>query len=229
MINYLDREDYHSAEAYDAAIRAELEDRDYYTEQNVFWVPALARWETIRSSATLAPDTDIEIHNGRTQKYTFRSVARFIDDALEAVEKKNPRLKDVIEKNRYMQLQLEPSKLISEVVSAIPFRHASLNAKDILGHVYEYFLGQFALAEGKKGGQYCTPKSIVSVIVEMLEPFSGKVYDPAMGSGGFFVQSENFIKKYDGQLGAMNTPSTGKTFSLECAPPTPSYRTVTPT
>jgi Type I restriction-modification system methyltransferase subunit len=106
-----------------------------------------------------------------------------------------------------MQLQIEPAKLvglISEVISAIPFRHASLNAKDILGHVYEYFLGQFALAEGKKGGQYYTPKSIVSVIVEMLEPYSGKVYDPAMGSGGFFVQSEAFIEAHGGKLGAIS-------------------------
>ncbi len=142
-----------------------------------------------------------------TEKYTFRSAARLIDDALEAVEKENPRLKGFIEKNRYMQLQLEPAKLvglISEVVSSIPFRHASLNAKDILGHVYEYFLGQFALAEGKQGGQFYTPKSIVSVIVAMLEPYSGKVYDPAMGSGGFFVQSERFIEEHGGKLGAIS-------------------------
>jgi type I restriction enzyme M protein len=130
-----------------------------------------------------------------------------IDDALEAIEKENPRLKGVIEKNRYAQLQLEPTKLIgliSEVVSSIPFRHAKLNSKDILGHVYEYFLGQFALAEGKKGGQYYTPKSIVSVIVEMLEPFHGKVYDPAMGSGGFFVQSETFIERHGGRIGQLS-------------------------
>ena len=170
-------------------------------------MPPLARWKTIRENATLAPDTQIEIRNGKTETYTFRSVARLIDDALEAVEKENSRLKGIIEKNRYMQLQLEPGKLIgliSEVVSSIPFRHASLNAKDILGHVYEYFLGQFALAEGKKGGQYYTPKSIVSVIVEMLEPFQGKVYDPAMGSGGFFVQSENFIEAHGGRLGQIS-------------------------
>ncbi len=193
----LDWEDFDSDEAYEAGIEAELEDRDYFTEENVFWVPPLARWKTIRENAALAPDTVIEIRNGKVEKYTFRSAARLIDDALEAVEKENPRLKGFIEKNRYMQLQLEPSKLvglISEVVSSIPFRHASLNAKDILGHVYEYFLGQFALAEGKQGGQFYTPKSIVSVIVSMLEPYSGKVYDPAMGSGGFFVQSERFMR-----------------------------------
>jgi type I restriction enzyme M protein len=201
---FLDREEVATEEEYEAAIEEELEDRDYFTEKNVFWVPALARWENIRNHATLSPGTTIELRNGQRWSYTFRSVGRLIDDALEAVEKENPRLKGVLEKNRYSQLQLETSKLIgliSEVVSSIPFRHASLNAKDILGHVYEYFLGQFALAEGKKGGQYYTPKSIVSLIVEMLEPYKGKVYDPAMGSGGFFVQSESFIEKYGGRIG----------------------------
>jgi type I restriction enzyme M protein len=204
---FLDRGDYKTDTAHAKAIHDELEDRDYFTEKNVFWVPPLARWKTIRENAALAPDTEIEIRNGKIEKYTFRSAARLIDDALEAVEKENPRLKGFIEKNRYMQLQLEPAKLvglISEVVSSIPFRHASLNAKDILGHVYEYFLGQFALAEGKQGGQFYTPKSIVSVIVAMLEPYSGKVYDPAMGSGGFFVQSERFIEEHGGKLGAIS-------------------------
>lgn len=204
---FLDRADYDSDDAYAEAIRDELEDRDYFTEKNVFWMPPLARWQTIRENATLAPDTEITVRNGKTESYTFRSVARLIDDALEAVERENPRLKGVIEKNRYVQLQLEPGKLIglvSEVVSSVPFRHASLNAKDILGHVYEYFLGQFALAEGKKGGQYYTPKSIVAVIVGMLEPFQGKVYDPAMGSGGFFVQSEAFIEAHGGRLGQLS-------------------------
>lgn len=204
---FIDPKDYKSEAAYAKAIHDELEDRDYFTAQNVFWVPPLARWKTIQENATLAPDTEIEIRNGKVEKYTFRSAARLIDDALEAVERENARLKGIIEKNRYMQLQLEPSKLIgliSEVISSIPFRHASLNAKDILGHVYEYFLGQFALAEGKKGGQYYTPKSIVSVIVEMLEPFKGKVYDPAMGSGGFFVQSESFIEEHGGKVGQIS-------------------------
>ncbi|HWK51537.1 MAG TPA: class I SAM-dependent DNA methyltransferase, partial [Steroidobacter sp.] len=204
---FLDRNDYASDAAYSAAIRDELEDRDYFTENNVFWVPPLARWQTIQESATLAPGTEITVRNGTTETYVFRSVAHLIDDALAAIEKENLRLKDVIEKNRYAQLQLEPGKLIgliSEVISSIPFRHASLNSKDILGHVYEYFLGQFALAEGKKGGQYYTPKSIVAVIVEMIEPFQGKVYDPAMGSGGFFVQSETFIESQGGRIGQLS-------------------------
>ncbi|MBL4583155.1 MAG: SAM-dependent methyltransferase, partial [Pseudomonadales bacterium] len=103
----------------------------------------------------------------------------------------------------YTRLQIDQSKLgeLIDLVATIPFTHASLNSKDILGHVYEYMLGQFALAEGKKGGQFYTPKSIVSLIVQMLEPFKGRVYDPAMGSGGFFVQSEHFINAHKGKIG----------------------------
>ncbi len=199
---FLDPEDYDSDAEYQAEIGDELEIRDYYTEKNVFWVPQLARWQTLRYNATLAPGTEIEIKNGKTHTYTFRSVGRLIDDALEAIEKDNPRLKGVLNKS-YGRLQIDQSKLIEliNLLSEIPFVHESLQAKDILGHVYEYFLGRFALAEGKKGGQFYTPKSIVSLIVEMLQPFQGRVYDPAMGSGGFFVQSENFIKEHGGKLG----------------------------
>jgi type I restriction enzyme M protein len=111
-------------------------------------------------------------------------------------------LKGVLNKT-YTQLQLDPANLSSliDLIATIPFEHADLHAKDILGHVYEYFLGQFAIAEGKKGGQYFTPKAIVTLIVEMLEPYSGRVYDPACGSGGFFVQSERFIEEHGGKLG----------------------------
>jgi hypothetical protein len=121
------------------------------------------------------------------------------------VEKENPKLKGVLNKT-YTQLQIDPANLSSliDLIATIPFEHADLHAKDILGHVYEYFLGQFALAEGKKGGQYFTPKSIVSLIVEMLEPYQGRVYDPAMGSGGFFVQSERFIEEHGGKLGNLS-------------------------
>jgi type I restriction enzyme M protein len=130
------------------------------------------------------------------------SVGHLIDNALDAIEIDNPKLKGVLNK-RYTQLQIEQSKLgeLIDLVATIPFTHDSLNSKDILGHVYEYMLGQFALAEGKKGGQFYTPKSIVSLIVQMLEPFKGRVYDPAMGSGGFFVQSENFITAHKGKIG----------------------------
>ena len=199
---YLPREDYDTDAEYDEAIHQELEDRDYYTEANVFWVPPLARWRTLQDSAKLPAGTVIEVSNGKTESYTIKSAALLIDDALDAIEKENPRLKNVLNKT-YHQLQLDPDNLrgLIDLIATIPFEHAELHAKDILGHVYEYFLGQFALAEGKKGGQYFTPKSIVSLIVDMLEPNYGRVYDPAMGSGGFFVQSEKFIEARGGKLG----------------------------
>ena len=199
---FLDPEDFAGDEEYQAEIAAELEVRDYYTEKNVFWVPALGRWENLQNNAKLPPGTKIEIKNGKTTTYEMRSVGRLIDDALEAIEKDNPKLKGVLNKS-YGRLQIDQAKLgeLIDLVATIPFSHKTMQAKDILGHVYEYFLGQFALAEGKKGGQFYTPKSIVSLIVEMLQPFQGRVYDPAMGSGGFFVQSEKFIKEHGGKLG----------------------------
>ena len=206
---FLNPADYIGLVSYKNAQDAELEERDYYTARNVFWVPALARWKTIQDSAKLPSGTEIEVRNGKTSKYKITSLGKLIDDALDAVEKENPKLKNVLNKT-YTQLQIEQSNLSSliDLIATIPFNHpgsgpgqASLNAKDILGHVYEYFLGQFALAEGKKGGQYYTPKSIVSLIVRMLEPYKGRIYDPAMGSGGFFVQSEEFIEAFGGKLG----------------------------
>jgi type I restriction enzyme M protein len=192
---------------YEAALAAELEERDYYTAKNVFWVPALARWRNIQNSAKLPSGTEITVGSGKGGKfpaptYKITSLGKLIDDALDAVEKENPKLKNVLNKT-YTQLQIEQSNLSSliDLIATIPFHHGSLHAKDILGHVYEYFLGQFALAEGKKGGQYYTPKSIVSLIVRMLEPYKGRIYDPAMGSGGFFVQSEEFIEAFGGKLG----------------------------
>ena len=199
---YLNPGDYETDAEYQVEIAAELEIRDYYTEKNVFWVPALGRWENLQNNSKLPPGTKIEIKNGKTETYEIRSVGRLIDDALEAIEKDNPKLKGVLNK-QYGRLQIDQTKLgeLIDLIATIPFVHESLQAKDILGHVYEYFLGQFALAEGKKGGQFYTPKSIVTLIVEMLQPFQGRVYDPAMGSGGFFVQSEQFIKEHGGKLG----------------------------
>ncbi|MCP4410356.1 MAG: type I restriction-modification system subunit M [Gammaproteobacteria bacterium] len=186
----------------EALIQEELEIRDYYTEKNVFWVPELARWKTLQDNAKLPIGTEITIKNGKKTKYKITSVGRLIDDALDAIEKENPKLKGVLNKT-YASLELDAAKLgeLIDLVATIPFHHATLGAKDILGHVYEYFLGQFALAEGKKGGQYYTPKAIVTLIVEMLQPYKGRVYDPAMGSGGFFVQSESFIEEHQGKLG----------------------------
>jgi type I restriction enzyme M protein len=204
---FLDPADHGGADSpnYAEAIRDELEERDYYLEKNVFWLPALARWKTLQESANLPPGTEIEITNGKKGTYKISSTGRLIDDALEAIERENPKLKGVLNKT-YTQLQLDPANLSSliDLIATIPFEHADLHAKDILGHVYEYFLGQFAFAEGKKAGQYFTPKSIVSLIVEMLEPYQGRVYDPAMGSGGFFVQSEKFIEEHGGRLGNLS-------------------------
>jgi type I restriction enzyme M protein len=198
---YLDPAGYDTPADHEAAVRAEQEERDYYTEKNVFWVPPLARWKTLQSSAKLPPGSELTAGEGKAV-YKITSIGRLIDDALEAVEKENPKLKNVLNKN-YTQLQIDPANLagLIDLIATIPFQHADLHAKDILGHVYEYFLGQFALAEGKKGGQYFTPKSIVSLIVEMIEPYQGRVYDPAMGSGGFFVQSERFIEEHGGTIG----------------------------
>lgn len=199
---FVDPDGYDKPAQYEAAIHRELEERDYYIEKNVFWVPALARWKTLQDSAKLPAGTEIVVKNGKTTTYKITSTGKLIDDALEAVEKENPKLKNVLNKN-YTQLQIDPANLagLIDLIATIPFQHADLHAKDILGHVYEYFLGQFALAEGKKGGQYFTPKSIVSLIVEMIEPYQGRVYDPAMGSGGFFVQSERFIEEHGGTIG----------------------------
>ncbi|ODQ01501.1 type I restriction-modification system subunit M [Salinivibrio sp. DV] len=173
----------------------ELEQRDYYTEKNVFWLPAESRWQFLQDNAPrVIGGAELAIA-GKAKKIT--SVGHLIDNALEGIERDNAKLKGVLNK-AYSGLRIDQAKLVEliNLIATIPFSHNSLNSKDILGHIYEYFLGQFALAEGKKGGQFYTPASIVSLIVEMLEPFEGRVYDPAMGSGGFFVQSEKFIERY---------------------------------
>tara|TARA_R110002074_G_scaffold349634_1_gene520349 strand:- start:138295 stop:139974 length:1680 start_codon:yes stop_codon:yes gene_type:complete len=200
---YLDPADFGGEQSgqYQQEINTELEERDYYTEANVFWVPKVARWEFLQNQNKVVITGEIEVGEGSTKK-KIRSVGQLIDNALEAIEHDNPKLKGVLNK-RYTQLQIDQAKLgeLIDLIATIPFVHNSLSSKDILGHVYEYFLGQFALAEGKKGGQFYTPKSIVSLIVQMLEPFKGRVYDPAMGSGGFFVQSEHFISEHQGRIG----------------------------
>src|SRR5690554_5604048 len=187
-------------EEYQAEIKEELEQRDYYTEKNVFWVPQAARWEFLQNQNKVVITGEIKIGDK-----TIRSVGQLIDHALDCIEVDNPKLKGVLNK-RYTQLQIEQAKLgeLIDLIATIPFTHATLSSKDMLGHVYEYFLGQFALAEGKKGGQYYTPKSIVKLMVRMLKPFKGRVYDPAMGSGGFFVQSEEFIEEYGGKIGQIS-------------------------
>jgi len=199
-----------SGEEYAELIEEELEVRDYYVAKNVFWVPPLARWEVLKQNNKLAAGSVIDLPEGET--YEFKNVARLIDDANRAIEKENPNLKDILDKT-YSQKQIPQEKLgeLIDLFSDANFtakeykgQKLEMSSKDILGHVYEYFLGQFALAEGKKGGQYYTPKSIVKLMVQMLKPFEGRVYDPAMGSGGFFVQSEEFIEEYGGKIGQIS-------------------------
>lgn len=207
---YMDPQEYGDGDPaeYEQDLLAELEVRDYYTEKNVFWVPPEARWQTLRDCAQLPPKAALPWNKaGKDEPEEMRSVGWLIDNAMEAIERENPRLKNVLNKD-FARVQLDSSKLAELIAlfsdtdfSAKEYqgRPLDLKSKDILGHVYEYFLGQFALAEGKKGGQYYTPKSIVTLIVEMLQPFKGRVYDPAMGSGGFFVQSEEFIEQHGGK------------------------------
>lgn len=207
---YMDPDEYGGAgtQEYEDNIATELEVRDYYTEKNVFWVPVEARWQTLRDCAQLPPKAALPWNKpGKDEPEEMRSVGWLIDNAMEAVERENARLKNVLNKD-FARVQLDSSKLAGLIshfsdtdFSAKEYKGQPLDlkSKDILGHVYEYFLGQFALAEGKKGGQYYTPKSIVTLIVEMLQPFKGRVYDPAMGSGGFFVQSEEFIEQHSGK------------------------------
>jgi type I restriction enzyme M protein len=203
---YMDPADY--ADDYEGNVAAEREVRDYYTEKNVFWVPVEARWQTLVNCAQLPPKAPLPWNKpGKDEPEQMRSVGWLIDNAMEAIERENAKLKNVLNKN-FASTELESAKL-ADLIALFSDTHfhateykgqpLNLQAKDILGHIYEYFLGEFALAEGKKGGQYYTPKSIVSLIVNMLQPFKGRVYDPAMGSGGFFVQSEDFIEQHAGK------------------------------
>ncbi|MFW1439737.1 type I restriction-modification system subunit M [Vibrio parahaemolyticus] len=190
---YLDPEGY-TAEELEEEVAIELEQRDYYKEKNVYWLPTESRWNFLQDHAPIVIGSADLVIDGKTKKIT--SVGHLIDNALEGIERDNQKLKGVLNKH-YTSLRIDQAKLneLINLIATIPFNHKSLSSKDILGHIYEYFLGQFALAEGKKGGQFYTPASIVSLIVEMIEPFEGRVYDPAMGSGGFFVQSEKFIER----------------------------------
>ena len=165
-------------------VAEELEDRDYYKATNVFWVPEGARWEALRSAAKQA------------------DIGKRIDDALTNIELENPKLKGILDK-RYARAQLPDGKLgeLVDLVSTIGFGDNPSVARDILGQVYEYFLGMFASAEGKRGGQFYTPVSIVKTLVAILSPHHGQVYDPCCGSGGMFVQSEKFIEAHGGKLG----------------------------
>ena len=162
---------------------ADPEDKDEYKAENVFFVPETARWSHLQSQATL-PD-----------------IGKSVDSAMDALEKDNPSLKDVLPKV-YARGNLDPTNLggLINLVGNIALGDAKARSADVLGHVFEYFLGEFALAEGKKGGQFYTPRSVVELLVEMLEPYKGRVFDPCCGSGGMFVQSEKFVADHQGKI-----------------------------
>jgi type I restriction enzyme M protein len=175
-------------EAKRAALLAEdptaAEDPDEYLAENVFWVPKESRWSHLQDNAKQP------------------TIGKLIDDAMSEIEKSNPGLKGVLPKdyNRPALDKVMVGELI-DLVSGIGMGEPSDKAKDILGRVYEYFLGGFAGSEGKRGGEFYTPRSVVRVLVEMLEPYKGRVYDPCCGSGGMFVQSEKFVENHGGRIG----------------------------
>ena len=159
------------------------EDRDEYKAENVFFVPEKARWSYLLSTAKL-PD-----------------IGKKVDTAMDAIEKENPSLRDVLPKV-YAKSNLDPTSLggLIDLIGNIALGDAQARSADVLGHVFEYFLGEFALAEGKKGGQFYTPRSVVELLVEMLEPYNGRIVDPCCGSGGMFVQSEEFVRSHQGKV-----------------------------
>lgn len=160
------------------------EDRDEYLAANVFWVPKEARWSYLQANAKQP------------------TIGTLIDDAMRAIEKDNESLKGVLPKD-YARPALNKVMLgeLIDLISGITLNETGEKSTDVLGRVYEYFLGQFAGAEGKRGGEFYTPRSVVRVLVEMLEPYTGRVYDPCCGSGGMFVQSEKFVQEHGGRIG----------------------------
>ena len=155
------------------------EDRDEYTAENVFWVPPIARWVHLKSHAKQP------------------NIGQIVDEAMVAIERDNPSLKDVLPKD-YARPALDKQRLgqLIDMISNISVGDEDARANDVLGRIYEYFLGQFAEAEGKKGGEFYTPRCVVRLLVEMIEPYSGRVYDPCCGSSGMFVQSIEFIEAH---------------------------------
>jgi type I restriction enzyme M protein len=177
---------------------ANPEDKNEYTAEKVFYVPPSARWKWLQGRAKLP------------------SIGKDIDDAMEAIEKDNTSLRGVLPKV-YAQEKLDKQNLggLVDLVSTATLGTKEAQSKDLLGKVFEYFLGEFALAEGRKGGQFYTPESVVKLLVNMLEPYEGRVFDPCCGSGGMFVQSEKFIKHHqDHYKRNVSTGSASKKLSL---------------
>jgi len=163
---------------------ADPEDADEYRAENVFWVPKEARWTRLQAGAKQP------------------TIGKMVDDAMVAIERDNPRLKGSLNKN-YGRPDLDKHRLgeLIDLIGSIQLAEAGSRSKDLLGRVFEYFLTQFASAEGKNGGQFYTPQCVVRLLVEMLAPYKGRIYDPCCGSGGMFVQSEKFVEAHGGKLG----------------------------
>ncbi len=162
---------------------ADPEDRDEYKAENVFFVPQKARWSFLVSNAKLP------------------NIGKIVDEAMETIEKENNSLKGVLPKV-FAKDNLDSKSLggLIDLIGNIAFGDAKARSADVLGHVFEYFLGEFALAEGKQGGQFYTPRCVVELLVKMIEPYKGRVFDPCCGSGGMFVQSEKFVKEHQGRI-----------------------------
>src|SRR5918996_859696 len=163
---------------------ADPEDPDEYRALNIFWVPPEARWSHLKAQAKQS------------------TIGQLVDEAMAGIERDNPSLTGVLPKD-YARPALDKRRLgqLIDLISNIAVGDAESRAKDVLGRVYEYFLAQFASAEGKKGGEFYTPRCVVKLLVEMLEPYRGRVYDPCCGSGGMFVSSEKFIEAHSGKIG----------------------------
>jgi type I restriction enzyme M protein len=183
-------EEQHAKLVAEQAKGADPEDPDEYRAQNTFWVPAEARWAHLKAKAKQP------------------SIGQLVDDAMAGIERDNPALKGVLPKD-YARPALDKTRLgqLIDMISNIKVGDEAARAKDVLGRVYEYFLSQFASAEGKKGGEFYTPRCVVKLLVEMLEPYRGRVYDPCCGSSGMFVQSVEFIRAHAGGIG--NDAATG--------------------
>src|SRR5438552_5897604 len=172
----------------EATLRYQVtEDRDEYTSENIFWVPPEARWSYLQANAKQP------------------TIGKLLDDAMAAIERENPSLKGVLPRD-YARPALDKQRLgeLIDLIGTIGLGDRESRSKDILGRVYEYFLSRFASAEGKGGGEFYTPQSVVKLLVEIIEPYKGRIYDPCCGSGGMFVQSEKFVLAHGGRIGDLS-------------------------
>ncbi len=199
-------EELHDELSADKKSGADPEDRDEYKSKHIFWVPKNARWKALQANARQP------------------SIGKLIDDGMVAIEKENPVLKGVLPKD-YARPGLDKTRLgeLMDLVGSIGLGNRQSRAKDLLGRVYEYFLSKFAAAEGKLGGQFYTPACVVKLLVEMLAPFKGRVFDPCCGSGGMFVSSERFVEAHGGKIGDISVygqesnPTTWKLAKMNLA------------